>query len=305
MTTVQRTVENFNLPVLLRNDELLAQYTTFRVGGPAEVLAFPQSTKELSQLLEHILPTSIPVTILGGGANVVVSDRGIPGVVIWMGEMREMRRTGDRVEAQAGAAISDVSAFAAHNDLEGLDFIYAMPGSVGGAVWMNARCYGGEISHILERVEYVSMTGKKGVYHTQEGDFAYKISPFQDGSRVITSATFRLWRGATSEELWRRMDAIKADRSQKGHFEAPCAGSIFKNDRSIGVPSGQIIDGIGLRGLRHGGAQVSPRHGNIIINTGTATARDIRELVTDVQNRVYQATGHLLSPEVLFLGEWI
>jgi UDP-N-acetylmuramate dehydrogenase len=305
MNTVQGAVKNFNLSVKLLYNEPLESYTTFRVGGPAEVLALPGDTTELRDLLKCAAAADIPVTVLGGGANVVISDRGIPGLVIHTGRLNRITRQGEQLRAEAGLPVSTASAFAADHDLEGLDFIYAMPGSVGGAVWMNARCYDGEIAGILDSVEYVTMAGDERTYRANPADFSYKISPFQDGSRLIVAATFNLLlRPGAGKDLWQRMRSIEDDRRRKGHFEAPCAGSVFKNDRTIGEPSGKIIDSLGLRGLRRGGARVSPHHGNIIINTGTATAGDIRGLVTEVRDTVYRETGFVLEPEILFLGNW-
>jgi len=305
MRTLQRTLENFNLTVPVRYEEPLADYTTFRVGGPAEAIVFPRSGNELSAVLRLLAGPQIPVTILGGGANVVISDRGIRGVVIHTGGLDRLASGGGTVYAGAGRAISEVAAFAADRDLAGLEWIYAMPGSVGGAVWMNARCYGGEIAEVIGPVSYVTLDGTPGRYTPDPGDFAYKVSPFQNGDRIITEVAFRLTEShGAGADLWKRMKEIEGDRRGKGHFDAPCAGSIFKNDRRYGEPSGRIIDRLGLRGLRRGGAQISPKHGNIIINTGTATAGEIRSLVTEVADRVYGETGFLLDPEVLFLGEW-
>ncbi|HKK47614.1 MAG TPA: UDP-N-acetylmuramate dehydrogenase, partial [Alkalispirochaeta sp.] len=200
---------------------------------------------------------------------------------------------------------SDAAAYAADHELQGLEFIYAMPGSVGGAVWMNARCYGGEIFHVLQRVHYVTRSGVAGTYIPRPEDFGYKISPFQDGARIITSVEFNLSPApGTRDTLWNEMRDHEEDRRRKGHFAYPCAGSIFKNDRSFGQPSGRIIDEQGLRGLTRGGARVSEQHGNIIVNAADATATDIRGLVMDVQTRVATATGYHLDPEVLFIGDW-
>ncbi len=305
MDTVQSVVKNFNLPVQLLFDEPLSSYTTFQVGGPAQVLALPADISELQELLRCTATTDIPVTLLGGGANVVVSDRGIPGLVVHTGKLNHISHRGEQLHVEAGLPISNASAYAADHNLRGLDFIFAMPGSVGGAVWMNARCYDGEIAGILDSVDYLTMEGKRGTYRTNPADFAYKVSPFQDGSRIIVAATFKLKRNPRDgRELWKRMRDIEADRREKGHFEAPCAGSVFKNDRTIGEPSGKIIDRLGMRGLQMGGAQVSPHHGNIIINTGTATAGEIKNLMTEVRNTVYRETGFILEPEILFLGDW-
>ena len=297
--------KNINLRVPLRYDAALADYTTFRVGGPADVLALPRTEAELYDVVAVAATADIPLTILGGGANVVVSDAGIRGIVLVTTELSRITIEGTIITAGSGAAISAVAATAADNELAGLDWIYAMPGSAGGAVWMNARCYGGEIADVLSSVSYIDKSGARGIYKPVAADFDYKISPFQDGRRIITSISFFLSaEKGMREELWERMRGIEADRRSKGHFDAPCAGSIFKNDRRIGEPSGAIIDRLGLRGLGRGGARISPNHGNIIINTGAATAGDIRALVTEVQDRVYRRLGHNLEPEVLFIGEW-
>lgn len=303
--TLQRTIEKFKLTAAVRFDAPLAEYTTFRVGGPADVLILPETIDQLAEAYAAAHQSALPVTLLGGGANVVVSDRGIRGVVIATTNLRDIQCEGDHVNTLAGTPISDVAAAAANWELGGLDFIYAMPGSTGGAIWMNARCYDGEISEVLESVEYVSADGSRSVYTVDRTDFDYKISPFQDGSRVIAAATFALTcRKGERDALWRRMRDIEEDRRTKGHFAYPCAGSIFKNNREFGAPSGKIIDGVGLRGRRRGGACVSPGHGNIIVNDAGASATDIRELVTEVAETVYGETGFRLEPEVLFLGDW-
>lgn len=305
MLTVQREMQSFKLRAPVAFDVPLSTRTTFRVGGPADVLVTPRTSDELAEALAVLAAHNLRPFILGGGANIVVSDAGIRGVVVELTSLSTIRVEGERVHAEAGAAISEASAAAAEAGLTGLDFIYAMPGTVGGAVWMNARCYDGEIAAVLESVDYLTMTGERGRYATRAEDFAYKVSPFQDGRRVITAATFCLGTGRLSRDaLWERMHAHEADRTAKGHFAAPSAGSMFKNDRAFGRPSGQIIDEAGLRGHRVGGAQVSPGHGNIVINTGLATASEIRTLVTDVQSRVYRELGLRLETEVLFVGDW-
>jgi UDP-N-acetylmuramate dehydrogenase len=310
VSTVQRHMENFKLTCPLVFDQPLREFTTFQVGGPADVLARPRTEDELTEVLRATSQdgpdgTPIPVWVLGGGANIVVSDAGIRGVVVYLGDLRDVSVSGTILTAQAGAAISDAAAYAADHALRGLQFIYAMPGSVGGAVWMNARCYGGEIFPVLHRVRYVTRSGEHGEYIPQERDFGYKISPFQDGERIITAAEFTLRAvPGDREALWREMRDHESDRRRKGHFAYPCAGSVFKNDRSFGQPSGRIIDQHGLRGLQRGGARVSDQHGNIIVNTGGASAADIRALVTEVQTRIADTTGYHLDPEVLFIGDW-
>lgn len=305
MSTVQRELEKFKLTCPVEYGRLLSDLTTFRVGGEADVLARPRSAVELQHVLEAARTADIPVFILGGGANIVVSDTGIRGLVVYLGDMRGVSVRGSIVVADSGGPVSDVAAQAANWELSGLEFIFAMPGSVGGAVWMNARCYGGEIAPILHRVSYVTLNGTPGTYVPQPDDWGYKRSPFQGADRVITMAEFRLTPApGRREEMWREMRDHEDDRRRKGHFSYPCAGSVFKNNRAFGRPSGKIIDEVGLRGLRRGNAMVSEQHGNIIVNTGGASAQDIRDLAEDVQERVARATGFQLEPEILFVGEW-
>lgn len=302
-----RELQNFNLSAPISRNEALAPYTTFRVGGPADLLARPRSADELTAVVAAAHATGIPLTVLGGGANVVVSDRGIRGLVVHTGAMCGVHREDTRLHVLAGTPVSDAAAHAANEGLAGLDFIYAMPGSTGGAIWMNARCYDGEIAGILQEVRFIALDqpGRPALdrYLATPDDFGYKISPFQDGRRIIVGATFSLAPGGTAP-LWEKMRAHEEDRRQKGHFDAPCAGSVFKNNRSYGEPSGRIIDRVGLRGHRLGGARVSDRHGNIIINAGGASARDIRDLTEYVQVEVHRRTGFMLDPEILFVGEW-
>lgn len=307
MENIQRIFEKCKVRTPLSFDVPLEAYTTFRVGGPAEVLAEPDSLEDLKELIRVSDTAGIPITILGGGSNILISDRGIPGMVVRTARLTQIRREGELIHVGAGAPISAASAFAAENGLKGLDFIFGMPGTTGGAVWMNARCYDGEISTILHSVRLLPLDNSSREhleeYHVNSADFAYKVSPFQDNRRVIVEVTFRLSSG-DPDQLWQHMREHEEDRKQKGHYTLPCAGSIFKNNRAFGAPSGKIIDTVGMRGIRHGGAQVSENHGNIIVNTGSATAKEIRELIEQVQSRVHEVTGYVLEPEVLYLGDW-
>lgn len=301
--TVKHALASLTQECTVLFDEPLAPYTTFRVGGPADALVFPQTVDQLVAALQMVRSAGLPLCVLGGGANVVVADAGIRGVVVATRELCGLRITGSVLEAGAGCSVSDVAAYAADHALGGLDFIYAMPGSTGGAVWMNARCYDGEIAQVLSEVEYVTTRGEVGTYRARAEDFAYKVSPFQTGDRIIVAARFTL-HPDNADHLWATMRAHQADRAAKGHFDAPSAGSVFKNDRRFGEPSGAIIDRLGLRGTRVGGAEVSARHANIIVNTGNATARDIRTLVKLIQQRVAAERGIELEPEILFVGAW-
>ena len=199
--------------------------------------------------------------------------------------------------------MSEVSWLAASAGLAGLEFIFSMPGSVGGALWMNARCYGSSISEVLDWVEIINKDLEIVRFTPSDDSFAYKVSPFQKTNDVILSAGFRLREG-DKDSLFREMESNRADRERKGHFVAPSAGSVFKNNRAFGDPTGKIIDRLGLRGYTIGGAKISDYHANMIVNTGGATAADIEALVRLVARRVREELGFTLEREVIPVGEW-
>ena len=323
--SVRNILEKINVSSPVRFDEPMSLHTSFRVGGPADIYAEPRSAEDLSEIVREARRLDIPLFTLGGGANILVSDAGIRGLVIDMRNFEELAVAADGgtpmgrgnpaegtndgdgderaaggnpalVRAGAGLPISDVAAWCADRGLEGLDFLYAMPGSVGGSLWMNARCYGESIVDVLREAEYVDEEGSRGVYQVDPKDFDYKKSPFQSRKWVILSALFAL-RPGDPEEIWNRMRSHQQDRTGKGHFIAPSAGSVFKNNRAFGSPTGKIIDELGLRGHQIGGARISDQHANIIVNAGGATAGDIRRLVEFVQSEVRTRTGFELERE--------
>jgi UDP-N-acetylmuramate dehydrogenase len=289
----------------------MAELSTFRAGGPADCWlrpsgeGFPAFT---AALIAAARAEGIPVFILGGGANILAADAGIRGIVLdtggWTGETSKERQEGI-LRLRAGTSIDTVAEIAADAGLSGLEFLAGMPGSIGGAVWMNARCYGQEIADVLAETEVIDFVDKPRyaqlIAHKEE--FGYKKSPFQGRDTLILSASFNLTRGKT-QDIRAKMDSYRADRETKGHYRYPCAGSVFKNNPEFGKPTGKIIDELGLCGLQKGGAQVTPWHGNIIVNTGGATASEIRSLVEEVASRVKTAVGFTLEPEILFVGDW-
>lgn len=287
----------------MRFDEPMEAHTTFRVGGPADVYVRPQDIEELAELRRFARRHLIPTFILGGGANIVVADRGLRALVIDVGGIDHVRIAGERMTVGAGLPISDAADRAASAGLGGLDFLYSMPGSTGGAVWMNARCYGSSIIDILEKVDYLD---EDGAGHTMEPDpesFGYKRTPFQTHDWIIVEARFRL-RAETEALLRSRMESYKADRTSKGHFAWPCAGSLFKNNRDFGEPTGKLLDRLDLRGTRIGGAKISDLHANIVVNDSGASACDIDALARLMERRAREAFGIELEREVLFVGEW-
>ncbi|TVR00893.1 MAG: UDP-N-acetylmuramate dehydrogenase [Spirochaetaceae bacterium] len=303
MPSVKKIEGKINIRGSLREKEPMAAHTTFRVGGPADLFAEPADADDLATLFAVCRDEGIPAFVLGGGANILVSDRGIRGMVIDMSRFNALSIDGETLTVGAGLPVSDAAAWCADRGYAGIHFLYAMPGSVGGAVWMNARCYDGEVFDVLDWVDLLSRDGTERRYVPVADDFAYKVSPFQSDDAVILRCGIRLT-AQEPDSVWEQMRSYQADRESKGHFAAPSAGSMFKNDRAFGAPSGVIIDRLGLRGFRVGGAQVSPRHANIIINAGTATATDIDQLATHVEEAVFTAFGFRLEREVLRVGDW-
>jgi UDP-N-acetylmuramate dehydrogenase len=292
---------NIDCPVLL--NEPMSRHTSFRIGGPADLYVRPRQEKDLIALLRLMKASELPVFILGGGANILVSDRGIRGIVVDMTDLSKIEVRETLIESGAGAPVSDLASRAARHGLRGLEFIYRMPGSVGGAVWMNARCYGKSISDLPGWVDFLDGDLEKKRMIIDPAAFAYKKSPFQENGAILLRAGFELEKG-DSAEILREMGRIEKDRRKKGHFDLPSAGSVFKNDRALGRPSGMILDELGLKGVRRGKARVSPVHANIIVNTGGATAEDVRALVNYARELAYRELGIILEPEIRFIGEW-
>jgi UDP-N-acetylmuramate dehydrogenase len=292
-----------NIAELIQENVPLAPLTSFQTGGPAQYYSAPQTDEQVRDLYLYAREHNLPVFLLGSGANILVSDQGIDGLVIATKDLKTLEWSEGTVTCGAGWEISELIDLCYEKSLSSLEFLYAMPSSVGGAVWMNARCYGLEIADrflsatVLDRDLNLV---KRGM---DPSKWTYKVSPFQDAQDIVLSASFKT-ETLDPAEIQKTMIDHKTDRENKGHFHKPCAGSFFKNNRAFGKPSGQIIDELGLKGLSKGQAQVSPWHGNIIINNGGASAQDIWELGMEVHAKVLDATGFDLEPEVIPVGKW-
>jgi len=295
----------------VRYNEPMSLHTTFKIGGPADCWLRPEGDNFpafCAYFLSSARKAGIPVFILGGGANIVVSDLGIRGFALdvsaWKGKAGH--NVDEVLSLRSGTSMDEAAETAAAAGLSGLEFLAGMPGSIGGAAWMNARCYGREIADSLIETEIIDFSQDLAVSQriaADRADFGYKRSPFQGKDYLILSAGFRLKTG-NENEIRGKMRENRLDREAKGHYSFPCAGSAFKNNRDFGKSTGEIIDGLGLRGLKFGAAQVAPFHGNIIINTGGACAADVRSLIEDVAAKVKAGTGFILEPEILFIGDW-
>ncbi|CUH96887.1 UDP-N-acetylenolpyruvoylglucosamine reductase [Propionispora sp. 2/2-37] len=281
--------------------EPMSKHTTFRIGGPADYLLFPGSVAEIISALTLAQQYSIPVTVVGNGSNMLVLDKGIRGMVLKFGRnMSDIRLQDDRLIVGSGAILGDVSRFAAGNHLKGMEFAVGIPGSIGGAVFMNAGAYDGEMSHVVSAVSAVCLDGTFNHFSHDQLDFGYRHSIFQDNHCIICEVELKLQSGQM-QEIEDKMNEYTKKRESKQPVEMPSAGSTFK--RPAGNFAGTLIEQAGLKGLKIGGAQVSEKHAGFIINAGGATAQDVLTLIQEVQRRVYEYAGVKLHPEVRILGE--
>jgi UDP-N-acetylmuramate dehydrogenase len=289
---------------LLCEEEPMSAHTSFRIGGPADLFLVPSGEAGAARARAEARRAGVPVFLLGGGTNLLVADGGIRGLVIDMGSLAGIEELPGGIAARAGTPISEVSASALSLGLSGLEFCFSLPGSVGGAVWMNARCYEREMSDVLSFVEVMRPDGSAAQrLPILAAEWGYKRSPLQVGDSLIVRAGFRLGPGDPAD-MRTRMEGYRADREAKGHFLFPCAGSVFKNDRSLGAPTGKLIDSLGLKGRTVGGARIAPFHGNIIVNLGSARAADVLALIELAEEQVMTRLGMRLQREVLLVGDW-
>ena len=278
----------------------MAQYTTLRLGGPADMLAEPASPEQLVQLLQTARELNIPVTLIGHGSNLLVKDGGIRGLVIRIcREMRHIEVQGNTIRAQAGVMLSSLAMAAAENSLGGLVFASGIPGTVGGGVYMNAGAYGGELSQVVTLVEGVDYAGEAFAYTGEEMEFSYRHSRLMDENKIVTHVTCQL-PAADKDTLIKEMVELNRRRAEKQPLTLPSAGSTFK--RPVGGFASALIDECGLKGYSLGGAQVSEKHAGFMVNRG-GTAADFLALMAHVQKEVYEQKGIMLEPEVRILGE--
>lgn len=291
------------LPQLeILREEPMDRHTTFKVGGPARRMARPSSVEEMAALLTLAEKEKWPVLLLGNGSNLLVSDRGVDALVIHTGGMDAVTLLeGGRVRAEAGLSLNKLAVFAQKKGLAGLEFAHGIPGSLGGGVRMNAGAYGGEMCQVVESVTaWIPGVGVVEI-PLEEMDFSYRHSRFTHERGVVLAATFRLTADAP-EAIRARMDDLIGRRKEKQPLEYPSAGSTFK--RPEGFFAGRLIMEAGLRGYRIGGAQVSEKHCGFIINRGGATSAQIRQLIEEVQEKVFADAGVRLEREVIYLGEF-
>ena len=282
-------------------EEPMKKHTTFRVGGPADVLVQPDETA-LVAILALCRQYHVSYSFIGNGSNLLVGDKGIRGVVIEMTEpMGNIEVQGTRITAQAGAMLSKIANTAASNGLGGMDFAAGIPGSVGGAVVMNAGAYGGEMKDIIERVYVLDENGAQLELDRDALDLGYRHSCIPDKKYIVTKVVLELV-PRDEAEIRSKMKELNEKRAEKQPLQYPSAGSTFK--RPEGYFAGKLIMDAGLRGYQVGGAQVSEKHCGFVINKGDATAADICQLMRDVSDKVQAQFGVVLEPEVKMIGEF-
>ena len=285
----------------VREEEYLRHHTTFKIGGPADLFVEPTTMAELSFALRTIHEFDVPVTIIGCGSNILVKDGGIRGAVVSVRHMTQVMDCNDNTLCiGSGYVLKDASEFAWENGLTGLEFAIGIPGTLGGAVFMNAGAYDGEMSHVVTAVRAVDFQGNIKEYDASHLDFGYRHSVFHDNHEVIGEVIMTLKPGDKAA-IKARMDELTEKRESKQPLEFASAGSTFK--RPPGYFAGTLIEQTGLKGLSVGDAQVSHKHAGFVINTGSASAKDVLDLIAEVQRRVYDQHGVHLEPEVRMIGE--
>lgn len=283
-------------------EEPMSRHTTFRVGGEAECLVQIKEENELIKLIPYLNQIGQEYFILGNGSNLLVGDKGYRGIVIRLGEgMNGIRIEENRIFVQAGALLSQTAVAAKDAGLSGMEFAAGIPGSVGGGIVMNAGAYDGEMKQITESVKVMDREGKILILDNDTMEFGYRTSIIKNRPFVVLEVVLCLQQGE-KEEISQKMDELMAKRRSKQPLEFPSAGSTFK--RPEGHFAGKLIMDAGMRGYSIGGARVADKHCGFIINTGTATAADIKEVIEEVQERVKERFQVALEPEVVFLGDF-
>ena len=296
-TAFQKKIQDF-LPGIERSfDEPMRKHTSFRIGGPAEVMIFPKNREELFEILKMSNLLDIPIRILGAGTNILAPDDGIPGMVVCLKDCMDGMELlpGDRVRIAAGVTMARAAMFAAGHSLSGLEFAHGIPGTVGGGVYMNAGAYGGEICDVCESVDVMDMDGNVRAVPGTEMGFSYRHSRLEDEGGIVLSAVFKLTAGQETE-IREKMQELMGKRRASQPLDKPSAGSAFK--RPVGGYAAALIDQAGLKGYRVGDAAISEKHAGFAVNLGEATAADVQTLLRQVSDKVFENSGIRIEPEV-------
>ena len=286
--------------LIVKENEPLSKYTYTETGGPADLLFFPKSIEEVQTIIDWVKNASYPLTILGNASNLIVRDGGIRGVTVILTELNHIYVDGTRMVVEAGASIIDVSQNAYEHELTGLEFACGIPGSTGGAVYMNAGAYEGEVKDVIEKVTLLTRDGEIYEAKNEELAFTYRNSVLQKTGDIVLDVTFKLKKGK-KEKIKERMDELTFLRTSKQPLEYPSCGSVFK--RPVGHFTGKLIQDANLQGLTWGGAQISTKHAGFIVNINKATATDYIELIEHIQEVILDLFDVKLEREVRIIGE--
>ena len=284
----------------IRFDEPLKKYTYTKVGGPADYLAFPRNRYELVRIVQFANKEQIPWIVLGNASNIIVRDGGIRGFVIMFDQLRTIMVNGYTMEVEAGAKLIDTTHVALHHSLTGFEFACGIPGSIGGAVFMNAGAYGGEIAHVLLSCKVLTPDGEIKTVHAEDMKFGYRSSVIQETGDIVISAKFALAPG-NHTVIRQEMERLTHLRELKQPLEYPSCGSVFK--RPLGHFAGQLISEAGLKGHRIGGVEVSTKHAGFMVNVADGNAQDYEDLIAHVIHAVEKNSGITLEREVRIIGE--
>ena len=294
----------FNLAEILgceaRQNEPMSKHTSFKIGGNADAYIKVNNLSKLSTILKECQDSNVDYMLLGNGSNLLVSDEGIKGAVIRLdGDFRKITLVDDTtIFCGAGATLAYLCKFALNCGLSGLEFAWGIPGTVGGAVFMNAGAYDGEMKDVVHSVSHISPSGEIGRIEKDKLNFGYRTSIYRNNNMIITGVTLKLKKG-NPDEIRAKMDDYMSRRSTKQPLEYPSAGSVFK--RPEGNFAGALIEQCGLKGKLCGGAQVSEKHAGFIINKSNATAKDVKDLISQIQKTVSDKTGYNLECELIIL----
>ena len=297
LTDFQQKISALLNSLELRLDEPMAKHTSFRIGGGAEVMAFPKNEEELAKLLKVSALLDCKPVILGAGTNVLAPDEGMKGLAICLKDCLDGMEQMDEntIRVMAGVTMTRAAVFAAGLGLSGLEFAHGIPGTVGGGVYMNAGAYGGEICQVCRSVRVMDFGGNVKTYSREEMAFSYRHSVLEETDGIVISADFTLEK-KPPEEIKARMRELMGKRSASQPLDLPSAGSAFK--RPVGGYAAALIDQAGLKGFRVGGAGISEKHAGFAVNLGGATAADVKALLTQVSEKVFEHSGIRLEPEV-------
>lgn len=294
LTSLQKQISSL---CELKYNEPMSSHTSFRIGGLAEVMAFPKNTDELADILQQAAALGVRPRILGAGTNVLAPDEFLDGIVICLKDCLDGMELleGDRIRVMAGVTMTRAAVFAANQGLSGLEFAHGIPGTVGGGVYMNAGAYGGEICQVFESAIVMHTDGTLQTFTAADMAFSYRHSALEETGDIVISAVFKLVKCST-DEIKAKMKELMAKRSASQPLDLPSAGSAFK--RPVGGYAAALIDEAGLKGYQVGGAAISTKHAGFAVNLGGATAEDVKTLLKNVSDIVFENSGIRLEPEV-------